>query len=76
MFHLATMGGAEVLGLDSVIGNFELGKQVRQPRCAWFDASLAVSFLGGWGTFSMCNIDECPQSATGCQALSASRSFL
>lgn len=27
-FHLATMGGAEVLGLDGVIGNFQPGKQV------------------------------------------------
>lgn len=28
-FHLATMGGAEVLGLQKVIGNFLPGKQVR-----------------------------------------------
>lgn len=26
-FHLATMGGAEVLGLENVVGNFEIGKQ-------------------------------------------------
>ncbi|CAM9679723.1 unnamed protein product [Sphacelaria rigidula] len=26
-FHLATMGGAEALGLDGVVGNFEIGKQ-------------------------------------------------
>lgn len=29
-FHLATMGGAEVLGLADVVGNFLPGKQVRQ----------------------------------------------
>lgn len=28
-FHLATMGGAEILGLQKVIGNFLPGKQVR-----------------------------------------------
>lgn len=28
-FHLATMGGAEVLGLENVVGNFLPGKQVR-----------------------------------------------
>lgn len=27
-FHLATMGGAEVLGLHNVVGNFLPGKQV------------------------------------------------
>lgn len=27
-FHLATMGGAEVLGLQKVVGNFLPGKQV------------------------------------------------
>jgi len=27
-FHLATMGGAQVLGMDKVIGNFETGKKV------------------------------------------------
>lgn len=30
VFHLATMGGAEVLGLADVVGNFLPGKQVRQ----------------------------------------------
>ena len=28
-FHLATVGGAEVLGLADVVGNFVPGKQVR-----------------------------------------------
>lgn len=35
VFHLATMGGATVLGMDSIIGNFVLGKR--------FDALLVTT---------------------------------
>lgn len=66
------MGGAEVLGLDGVIGNFELGKQVRPPRFVWFDVPSAVFLVLGRGAgeaFSICNINECLQFATGCEAL-------